>query len=440
MGRIPSIKLVLALALALAALLLTLPQSGMAQPAGPGAASAGLQSPVVGPLIPVSTDGPSNYDPAVAYNSRHDEYLVVWSTSIDAFTHNIWAQRVAGDGSLRGGFNVTSHAGELLEMPAVAYSPAQDQYLIVYTNWYAGSGADVLARRVSWNGGWMSSEITITDAVDDQVSPAVAYNALDDEYLVVYTNQWAGGLLDVYAQRVRASDGTLLSWSAVASGGEGDRAAPAVAYSAAADGGNGGYLIAYVLHNTTTDEIEIRSKMTRADLSDLRPNPEVAICPNGNTQTHLAVAAGLDEVLAVWWEIRPEGYQLRGRRVSSSGTPLGGSDGFGVSAVYMSTGWYDPDVAYAEGYGYLATWDYDTVGPTIYDVHGRYVMAGQNAASGSPFSVDSSTPVQIQPGVACAPAGDCLVAYAWWNSTNYDIGGRLVRPHHVYLPLALRDD
>jgi len=126
--------------------------------------------------------------------------------------------------------------------------------------------------------------------------------------------------------------------------------------------------------------------------------------------------------------------------VSSSGTPLGGPDGFGVSAVITNTGWYRPDVAYAEGYGYLAAWDYDTAGLTIYDVYGRYIMAGQNAASGSPFSVDSSTPVQIQPGVACSPAGDCLVAYAWWNSTNYDIGGRLVRPHRVYLPLAMRDD
>ena len=50
----------------------------------------------------------------------------------------------------------------------------------------------------------------LNDDSDRQWHAAVAYNSVDDEYLVVYENLWAGGLQDIDARRVRASDGTPL--------------------------------------------------------------------------------------------------------------------------------------------------------------------------------------------------------------------------------------
>jgi hypothetical protein len=220
-------KLVLALALGagLAMVLLTIPGSSQAQLAGSGVHSVEAQSPIIDPPIDIWSDGYDNREPMVAYNSRHDEYLVVWYTRQDSYTYDIWAQRVHGDGGLETGFVVASSAGEERASPVVAYSPAQDQYLIAYTNFYTGGGfsCDVYATRISWDGSWTSGEFAIADAVDGQLLPAVAYNSRDDEYLVVYVNQWAGGLIDVYAQRVRAGDGQLIGQNTVASGMDADR-------------------------------------------------------------------------------------------------------------------------------------------------------------------------------------------------------------------------
>ena len=246
--------------LGLLVILLIVPQAGLAQP---GSAISGLEassSPVLGSFINVY-DGP--YDDgsaAVTYNSLHDEYLVVWSSYLVA-SQNIHARRVGVDGTL--GSVVTVTLGSYDYDPAVAYSPAHDEYLIVYTriiDGYEPADYDIFARRLSWDGLWMSSEFTITQAVDVQMQPAVAYNSQNDEYLVVYTNKWVGGLYDIYAQRVEASTGALLSWSSVASGGDGNRGAPSVAYNAASHEGNGGYLIAYTHRHSTPSENTIRSK------------------------------------------------------------------------------------------------------------------------------------------------------------------------------------
>lgn len=436
MTRVQWFKLALALVLGvgLAVILLAIPGGSRAQPVE-------AQSPIIDPPIDIWSDGLENLDPAVAYNSRHDEYLVVWYTQQDTYTHNIWAQRVRGDGGLEADFIVASGPGEMRNSPVVAYSPAQDQYLIAYTNFYTGGGSDydVYATRVSWDGSWTSGEFAIADANDGQLLPAVAYNSRDDEYLVVCMNQWAGGLVDIYARRVRASDGQLIGQNTVASGMGGARTWPAVAYSAAAYDGNGGYLVAYTHQNTATYEMEIRSKSARADLAGLWPSPEITVCPTGNRQDRPVVAAGPDEYLVIWSEtiLDPSGVQVRGRRMSTDGTPQGGPAGFDVGEVDTI---HEADrqlaLAYGEGYGYLATWHFEEPGPTD-TIYGRYALAGQDSASGSQFAIASLPHTESFPAVACAPSGDCLVVYSWWDGSDRDIRGRFVRPRRIYLPLVL---
>ncbi len=410
-----------------------------AQPAGSGAHSAEAQSPIIDPPIDIWSDGYDNREPVVAYNSRHDEYLVVWYTKQGAYTYDIWAQRVHGDGGLETGFVVASGPGEIRVSPVVAYSPAQDQYLIAYDS--GGSNSNVYATRISWDGSWSSGEFVIADAIDQQLLPAVAYNSRDDEYLVVYVNQWAGGLIDVYAQRVRASDGHLISQNTVASGMDGERTFPSVAYSPAAYDGSGGYLIAYFYHDMATYEMEIRSKPTRAELAELWPSPEITVCPNGNAQDQPVVAAGPGEYLVIWAEtiLDPFGRQVRGRRMSTDGTPQGDPAGFSIGGIDTVDELEQQfALAYGERYGYLATWHFEEPSPpdTIY---GRYVLAGRDSTSGGQFAVASLSHMDSDPAVACEPSGDCLVVYSWWNGGDYDIKGRFVRLYRIYVPLVLKN-
>ncbi len=82
----------------------------------------------------------------------------------------------------------------------------------------------------------LGSEIQIslpTSPECDRHLPAVAYNWVHGEYLVVWHNEWPDGHRDIYARRVSES-GQLLSWFAV-SAGPNDRAQPAVVYNATTD-------------------------------------------------------------------------------------------------------------------------------------------------------------------------------------------------------------
>lgn len=443
MRRLRWLRLGLALHLVLGLWLVVnlsaVPGSSQAQRAGSSTQSAEAQSPIIDPPIDIWSDIHDKYEPKVVYNSRHGEYLVVWYTKEDANTYGIWARRVRGDGGLEAGFVVASVPGEVRASPVVAYSPAQDQYLIAYAS--GGLDSNVYATRISWDGSWSSGESVIADAADGQLAPTVAYNGRDDEYLVVYVNQWAGGLVDVYAQRVRARDGYLISRNTVDSGMDGERTFPSVAYSPESYDGAGGYLIAYLYYDMTTYDMEVRSKLAQADLAGLWPSPEITVCPACGDQDQPVVAAGPGEYLVIWAETVPDpfGMQVRGRRVGTDGTPQGDPGGFDIGGVNTFEE-LDEQLALAciENYGHLAAWHFEESSPpdTIY---GRYVTAGQDSASGDQFAVVSLSHTNTYPAVACGPLGDCLVAYSWWDGGDFDMKGRFVRFYHIYVPLVLEE-
>ena len=95
-------------------------------------------------------------------------------------------------------------------------------------------------------------------------------------------------------------------------------------------------------------------------------------------------------------------------------------------------------MAYGAGYGYLVAWRHYE-GGSDQNIYGRYVMPGQNSAAGEEFAIDSDSYSQRCPAVACNSAGDCLVVEEDnYPGVDYEIRGRFVRPHHIYLPLTLR--
>jgi hypothetical protein len=164
---------------------------------------------------------------------------------------------VRGDGTLLSNFTIVHDANFHNYEPDVAYSPVQDEYLVVYTYDSVSTGSDIWARRVKWDGSWMGSEFAIGRTTAKQHNPAVAYNADADEYLVVYQNTWAGGGQDVDAERVRASDGTALGWVNIAAGA-GFRSFPDVAYCPASNY----YLIVYTFRpSSVLDPGDIYSKV-----------------------------------------------------------------------------------------------------------------------------------------------------------------------------------
>jgi hypothetical protein len=407
-------------------------KTGLIQPTNAEAGPAAVQAPppLVGGFIDIKVDDVNNYNPAVAYNSIHDEYLVVWENDRGA-TRDIYAQRVAGDGTLKSWFTIVHDANKWNYLPDVAYSPAQDEYLIVYTYQYSTSDYDIYARRVKWNGADMNQpqyqEFAINNETGKQWYPAVTYNSQRDEYLVVYENYWSSTLHDIDAMRVRASDGYLFgapSGYNIASGANTIRRLPDVAYNEARNE----YLIAYTYQHTTNGDIW--GKIASFNFGTL--SSEIHLVDNTVDQDGVALAAGPDEYLAVWND--GGGTTIYGVRVTGAGA----TQSFIPLATDSGQTHVEPDVAYGNIYGYLVTWRYVSPGN---DVYGRFVKAGQNTPWGGRFAIDNGAYSQRSPALACGTHGDCLVVEEdnWPLAVDYEIRGRFVLAHHVYLPLVMRN-
>jgi hypothetical protein len=161
-------------------------------------------------------DGSTSYqatNSSVAYNSLRDEYLVVWSGNhvgekLDPDEKEIYGQRVdASSGSLIGNMLRISYMGPFEDplyyaaSPDVAYNPTRDEFLVVWTG-SDNTGVLVNLEFEIWGQSLSYDDhdelslkynnIRISDMgpdgnVDyDAFDPAVAYDWIKDQYLVVW--------------------------------------------------------------------------------------------------------------------------------------------------------------------------------------------------------------------------------------------------------------
>lgn len=153
-------------------------------------------------------------DPAVGVNTARNEYLVVWEDDRNATTRgdDIFGQRLAVDGSRIGwNFRVSgSKATDNEGNQSVAYSEAQDRYLVVWSDsrHRKSRGNDVFGQVLTGAGdklGWnvrisRSGRVSLNDA-----GVGVAYSSVDDDYLVSWTDGRrvrSAGVGDVFAQQL----------------------------------------------------------------------------------------------------------------------------------------------------------------------------------------------------------------------------------------------
>jgi len=427
----PALVLVFALLL----VLIPVPANGTILPASAEACPLVMLGPVIDPwFVNVWVgDGVDNHEPAVAYNPLHNEYLVVWWNDRGA-TRDIYARRVARDGTVRSWFCVVSTQGQWKWLPDVAYSPAQDEYLIVFTHKISTSDYNIGAIRVKWDGSWKSSEFPINQDADKQWYPAVAYNTQNDEYLVVYENYWAGGMRDIAAQRVKAADGSLLSWRNIATGATQIRRLPDVAYNEVRNE----YLIAYTFQSSATADGDIFAKVTSHNMGTL--SNEIHVVDNTFDQDGVAVAAGPDEYLLVWQDGPSATHRtLYSRRVIGPGNLAPA-----FTAIRDEAGqvFVEPDVAFTEAAAgtYLISWRHASSSATGDNTYGLYVKAGQGNVLDTYFTIDEDSNSQRSPAAACAPSGDCFAVEEdnIGAAADYEIRGRFVRLHRLALPMILK--
>jgi hypothetical protein len=204
----------------------------------------GGKGPLIGPRIGISRVGPDCdpdyrvFEPAVTYNAIDDEYLVVWSGEDNVGglvlgELEIFGQLVTGDGILTGpeDFRISDMAGTGSSQfgaasPDVTWNGTANEYLVVWhgddnVGGLVDNERESFGQRLDGNAAEIgANDFRISDAGGTgdpsfaAVLPAVAWNATDNEYLVVWHgDDNVGGLVlgesEIFGQRL-SGNGTAL--------------------------------------------------------------------------------------------------------------------------------------------------------------------------------------------------------------------------------------
>jgi len=361
-----------------------------------------------------------DWEPAVAYNSTSNQYLVVWSDERKKVTRgsDIYGQRFAANGTQIGNnFRISDPAATSNEWaPAVAYNPTSNQYLVAWRDdrEEGTRGDDIYGQRVKANGNLTGGDFRIsgTAATSDERSPMVAHNSATNQYLVVWLDHRDEGTRgwDVYGRRVKAS-GRLAGGDFRISGpaATDDEWEPAVAYNPTSNQ----YLVVWEdKRNYATRKWDIYGRRVKAGGNlaggDFRISGTAATSDDG--EPAVAYNPTSNQYLVVWRDYRnsgTRGYDIYGRRIKAGGNPAGGD--FRISGTAATSGEWDAAVAYnPTSNQYLVVWkDSRNLVTRGSDIYGRRVKAGGRLAGGDfRISGPAATFGELWPTVACNPAGN----------------------------------
>lgn len=371
--------------------------------------------------IPIRTTTAHETAPVVAYNSQRQEYLVVWR-EITGSLAAVMAQRLSASGALLGPVIVISDSdpGTNGAYAAVAYNPLDDEFLVVWDRWFpSGFNGGIAAQRLSSNGVKVGSNFWILDRHWGEVRPDVAFLPDRAEYLVAwhdYRYPPGGTRGNIFGQRLLrngALTGAEISLIEI----DGNQWTPKLAALTGVDA----YVVTWVDARNGNDIPLIFAKRVSGNGAVI--GPEVRVDEGGMGHWYPAILYNpvLQEVLLAWQDHRvPDTPRASVRRFSPALSPLAPSQ---APRVGISHG--RPAVAFnlRRGDYYLAWMEGEP-----HQVGGqRLSPAGQPV--GTPEIVVPHPYEQSAPALAASTVhGDFLLVWEDYrqDARNADIYGVLI--------------
>jgi hypothetical protein len=260
--------------------------------------ATGLVAQAVGREIVVMAQDNNKYLPSVAYNNNRQEFLVVWHDNWGG-SRDIWGARLDRFGRVLSTFNLATGGNDRAQ-PAAAYDSVRDRYLVVWIYDFSGSGSDwdLNGRLVPWYGPDAGlTEFTIYNATDSQWTPKVAYSFGDDEYLVVWGNTSTTSNASI-SYRFVLANGTPDYAQTLAGDGSNNYLNPVLTYNQLRNE----YLAAYEVNG-----VDIAARRLNY-YGALGSQVMVADWPDAETAAAVAACPGQDQWLVVWQNSGPKVY------------------------------------------------------------------------------------------------------------------------------------
>lgn len=364
-------------------------------------------------------------DPAVAYNTTDHEFLVVWAGDdvVDG-AFEIFGQRLdAATGERLGAAVRLSDMGEAdlpafdALTPSVVYNTANHEYLVVWAGDDAVDGEiGLYGQRLRATDAQEIGENDFLIAAAPALYPAVAYNAAQNEYFVVWQGEddVHAGAAEIFARRLDAATGKGLALDAIRVSDMGgndadagfDAQRPAVAYNGLA----GEYLVVWEGDDDTAPHVEGASEIfgqrLSAETGEAMGTNDFAISDMGGSDAATAFGAHRpalafnethSEYLVVWLGdddtsgLVDNEFEIFGQRLDAETGEAVGTNDFAISA--MGT---PKDARFAAAYpavtfnptdgDYLVVWRGDHNEGTLVD--GEYEIYAQRLFGDRAFGDD----------------------------------------------------
>jgi hypothetical protein len=237
----------------------------------------------------------------------------------------------------------------------------------------------------------------------DQVHAAVAYNSLQNEYMVVWHNEWPGNK-DIYGQLV-SGDGHRIGVRFLVSVGPDDRYLPDIAYNRKTNQ----YLVVWEQYDGGRPNI--RAKLFDAAGQGVSGETTLGTGPALRNRTAPAVAyAYTADRYFVVWQSHVQGNvsdDIEAQVLLASANPDGGN--FVVAQGTWQESHGQPDLAYNRARNeFLVVWRREDKNAGVHDIVGmRYKMAGGVGPLDPAFPIASQSGALLQqvsnPTVAAIP-------------------------------------
>jgi hypothetical protein len=408
-----------------------------------------LASPyMLGPEVQISTPStPIDVDrhkPAIAYNFVHHEYLVLWYNQWPG-SRDIYAQRVSENGRRVGPWFAISAGPNDRFQPAVAYNATNDEYLIVWMKEVSSDVYEIWGRIIAWNSSYQKAEFKIISWANRSFySPRVAWNSYRNEYMVVWnafdtTISFPPGVPnDISGYRIKASGEVINPGSPLVLTTYSGPHQVDITYNVAM---NEYFLAFVVIHTQATTGNDIYGLRVNGDSgAPVTPPGLIPIFAGAKDQNHPAVATNEQDKYMVVWEHTytpsPPDRDIYAREYNADGTPDG--------SYFTIASWTQddtvPDVA-ANGANreWLAVWQRALPSGAGYSVHGFRWGSGSNMVYTYLFDVVNWTFYECtNPAVAADIPGYLIVYEEISPPAKRHIYGRMWWPEAVFLPLILQ--
>jgi photosystem II stability/assembly factor-like uncharacterized protein len=368
--------------------------------------------------FPIAVAPGGHFRPRLAAGA--DAFLVVWDYVVEG-TSRVQGQRVDGSGApLSARFDI-SDGSAWAGQPDVAYRPAADRYLVVWTD-TRGEDQDIYAQQVLPDGTLEGDNIPVTGAPGVQAWPVIAAGGADDAALVVWED-WRNGLQrDIYGQRFKPGN-TFWGIDIPIGVGPGIKGSPAVALWETA-----GASVFFVVWESPEGGLDIHGQRVAATGQLIGAPFVVSDDPRTQASPAIAVArtAPQPSALVVWADMRADPAGIYGQRLDADARKVG----LHVGLTPLDGLQARPVIAYSPlSDRYLVAWHHvDGAGARIM----AYSVGGDGALVWSPFAVASG--IQT-PDLAFDVAWDALNDYflVVWSDIapetvdDFDIFGQIVR-------------